>query len=286
MKMDARPDQATFELDLDAGPVTFRMSPTRLVHGVLVSCILVELLLVLLDYHVNYGHWTELEAIRGMFNIAREDGLASWLGTTQTLLAGLTLWVLYATSRVQRASAWRRSAWLLLAIFFTYMAIDDGVQVHERLGSVFSSIEGDSSPILNAFPSYAWQVLFVPGFGAIGLAMLVFLWFELPLRSQRFMVVAALGCLAAAVGLDFIEGLQPDHPWNLYTLLSRNAVVEAWSHDRFGVEPFQTVDHFSRSLEEFLEMLANTLLWTVFLRHLVLVAGELRLRFVTESEGR
>ncbi len=37
-------------------------------------------------------------------------------------------------------------------------------------------------------------------------------------------------------------------------------------------------EHFSRSLEEFLEMLANTFLWVAFLRHVPSVASDIHIR--------
>lgn len=260
--------------------VTLPIDGPRLVRTIFIVCVVAELLFVLLDYHVNRGGMTEIGALRRMFNTAREDGLASWFGTTQTLLAGLTLWVLYGVSRAQAHAVWRQRGWLLLAVFFTYMAVDDGAQLHERFGTVFSVMQEDGgSSVLDVFPSYAWQVLFLPMFGIVGVTMLVFLWFELPLRHQRLLVVAALGCLVVAVGLDFVEGLEADHPWNLYTILADNAALEAWSLERFGDPAFETLDHFSRSFEEFLEMLANTFFWVVFLRQLTIVAGEVRVRF-------
>ena len=131
---------------------------------------------------------------------------------------------------------------------------------------------------LEFFPSYAWQIVFVPIFGALGLAVAVFLWRELPDRLAMALVLAALSCFALAVGLDFIEGLDEDHPWNLYTILTAQTNIDGWSMDRFGRSGFATLDHFARSLEEFLKMLAITLFWVVFLRHLTSVAQEIRMR--------
>ena len=40
-----------------------------------------------------------------------------------------------------------------------------------------------------------------------------------------------------------------------------------------------TLEHFSRSIEEALEMAANSILWFLFLRHLGARRGELHVRF-------
>ncbi len=89
----------------------------RLPYIVLGTCVLVAAVLFLLDYHVNYGRWTQIGALRRMFNTTREDSLASWFGVTQTLFVALTVWALYWFS--QGASKWRRRGWLVLALFFT-----------------------------------------------------------------------------------------------------------------------------------------------------------------------
>ena len=52
---------------------------------------------------------------------------------------------------------------------------------------------------------------------------------------------------------------------------------------RFRRTAYDTLGHFSKSIEEFLEMLGNTLLWVVFLQHLSGLARDLRIRFVDEG---
>ena len=254
-------------------------SSTGLALRVFTSCLLLEIVFVLLDYHVNYGHLTEVGAIRRLTNIAREDGLASWFGTAQTLLVGLTAYGILLLVRAVHAPLWRRSGWFVVASMFTYMAMDDGAQLHERLGTLASELREDGGmSALDLFPSYTWQVLFVPIFGLFGLILAVFLWYELKDRLGLFLVFSALGCLVAAVGLDFIEGLDKDHPLNLYSLIAGRVELSDFTTTRFGRTPYEALDHFSRSLEEFLEMLANTFLWATFIRHLRYVASDVHFR--------
>ena len=94
-------------------------------------------------------------------------------------------------------------------------------------------------------------------------------------------MLAALSCLVVAVGLDFVEGLYEDHAWNLHAGLDRWLELDEFANEWFDKSGFAAVVHCSKSIEEFLEMLANTLLWVVFLRHLIGLSGELRLRFRT-----
>ena len=153
------------------------------------------------------------------------------------------------------------------------MAIDDGAQFHERIGSSFKRIlHGDDvydgMEIAGFFPSYAWQLVFLPIFGAFGLFILWFLNRELELTRHKGMVVAAIGLLVLAVIADFFEGLEMDHPWSLH----------GWIEYTWDLTEYQ-VRHFSKSIEEFMEMLAMTLLWITFLRHLVRTSPAIDIRF-------
>jgi hypothetical protein len=101
-----------------------------------------------------------------------------------------------------------------------------------------------------------------------GVFMVIFFWrqFRHPLRFS--LVMSGLALIAAAVGLDFIEGLGRAHSWNLHVSLEH-----AWSLDT------HTVRHFSKSIEEFLEMLGTTLIWVAVLGHFMTRFPTLRLDF-------
>jgi hypothetical protein len=191
-------------------------------------------------------------------------------------MAGLTLWLIYLFVKRQAKPTWKVMGWLILALLFTYMAIDDGAQIHERVGTAIKRGAGSS---LNFFPSYTWHLVFVPVFGALGLFALVFLWQELQQRHARMLVITAICLFVIAVGMDFVEGLDRYHPWNIYTWISERNDLESWTARRFGKSAYDTLRHFSRSIEETIEMLAITILWFLFLRHLAVVAGNLRVRF-------
>jgi len=271
-----------------AVPVDVEFRAQRVICTVFWTSVALEVGLVLLDYHVNYGGLTDIAALRRLANITREDSLASWIGTTQTLLVALTLWAVVVVVRRTTKSRWRRTGWLVLACSFTLMAVDDGAMLHERVGTAISEInsseaEGDvggTTPggLLDAFPSYAWQAVFLPFLIALGVFLFVFLRGELAGQRLLWIVLLALSCFALAVALDFIEGLEREHPWNLYGYLTRTFDFGDYTEYRFGHDAYDTLAHFSKSIEEALEMLANTLFWYVFLRSYVRVAPDVRLR--------
>lgn len=268
---------------MSSTPVKLTVDSEQLARRVLLFCITVEILFVFLDYHINYSEWTQIGAMRRMFNIAREDGLASWFATTQTLMAGLTLGLIYLAVKKRLGARWKATGWLVLASFFIYMAIDDGAQLHERLGSTFAAMREDAGSSFDSFPSYTWQLIFLPFFGALGLFMLVFLWRQLDSTSSRVLLLTAISFQVFAVGMDFVEGLDPEHRWNLYTAISDRYDLEPWTQARFGETAYDALQHFSRSGEEALEMAAISILWFLFLRHLGVAAGEVRIRFLAKE---
>ena len=237
----------------------FTVDTGRFLWVVFLSCLILELALVYLDLTVNWLRWTELGPIRRLFNTTREDALASWFAVTQTVFIALAAWVIFAISRKNALALPRRIGWLIVALIFTYIAIDDGALVHERLGSAFKENEGGSV----GYPSYPWQLLLAPVFAAMGLFLLYFLWREMPGRADRARILGAMACLAAAVAMDFVEGMDDGYRWLIDTF--------DWSN--------KTIRHFSKSIEEFIEMLGMTLFLVTFLGRITRRGQEIILRF-------
>ena len=261
-------------------PLELPFRARRVLATVFVACVGAALAFVGLDYWVNYSRAVDAGPIRRLCNITREDSLASWFNITQTFMLALTLWAVWLVSRRAHAGTarWTSRGWLLLAALFTYMAMDDGATIHERIGS---TVKSSSSPEAAAwFPSYGWQIVFVPVLAIAGIFMLGFLWRQLQRPWQRLAVLLALGAMALAVAIDFFEGLEPEHAWNLHTALARRWDFEAFARRQFDHSEYTTLLHFGKSLEEMLEMLAITLLWCATLSHLMRSARDVRVRFI------
>ena len=260
---------------LDAvGAVELPIDARRFNRYLLLLLLAGEVCLVIIDAAINYQGWITVSGIQRMANIAREDGLGTWFMTVQTLAAGVTIFLIYLVARARDSSRGASLAWLFLSLFFFFMAIDDAVQIHERLGSAFSyyAETGAGLPgrILDFFPSYPWQLIILPFFAAGGIFMLFFLWQRLRDNHGRAKLVLALACFVTAIILDFVEGLEPDSGLNLFMKLVNNSRLS---------EDF--VYHFAKVIEEFLEMLAMTLLLSMFFMHLSRSVGSMRFRFVT-----
>ena len=238
---------------------------------VVVSLLLFEALLVYLDIIVTYYEAIAHSAIQDLCNLVIEGSLGGWFSSVQTLVIGLVVLLIVVRVRAEPAAARRVLGWGVVAFFFLYMAIDDGAAIHEAFGTAFEDVEiaasaagqgGFAARILHSFPSYPWQLLFLPFLGVLGAFTAWFSFRELTRRASRACVAAGLACFALAVGLDFIEGLE--------TPFQRLTALLALHED--------TVPHFSGVLEEFIEMLGATLLLRAYLGHLFDLCGDVRLR--------
>ena len=153
------------------------------------------------------------------------------------------------------------------------MGIDDGTKLHERVGSTFKALVTDSSgegsagflgDLYDVFPSYTWQLVFGPFIIVMGLFLIVFLMKELPSLRLKGLIVVAIGLFFVAEAMDFIEGMDND----------------IFDHvaDLFSTTPDHAV-HFTKSIEEFLEMAATTVFLFVFLRKLISLTSSLTFEF-------
>lgn len=262
-------------------PTDLRIDTTALLRNLFVFCVSVELLLFTLDYYLNYAGGSQVSAIRRLFSTSREDGLAGWVAILQTAMVAVTLWAIYLVGR-KTATRLQTLGWQALALFFSYLALDDGAHIHERLGTAYNQI-GDgfaaSSWTLELFPSYRWQIVFMPIFAAMGFFMFGFLLKQLRGWKPKAAVFVALSCLAGAVLMDFFEGLSPTHALNPYTAITQSWHLEYWAARTFDVSAYDMLLHFSKSIEECVEMFGMTLLWMVFLHHFAWLASDLHVRF-------
>lgn len=265
-----------------SGPLVLRYDMGEIVRNLLLLCVGLQVLFFTLDFHINYAAGSEIGAVRRLFNTASEDSIASWFSIMQTAAIALTLWAIYLVVRAS-ATRWQRAGWMMLAVFFSYLALDDGARIHEGIGTAyhdsFAGADGTFAAwTLELFPSYRWQIVFMPIFAIVGLAMFAFLLRQLRGWKPKAVVFLALALLGGAVGLDFFEGLASDHPWNPYTMITDTWHLDYMTARLFDERPYDTLVHFSKSIEECTEMFAMTLLWSVFLGHLGWLARDLRLR--------
>lgn len=238
-----------------------RLHARRTITTVFTALFALEAGFVLLDIVFNYNKLIPIGSVQRLFNIAREDSLAAWVASVQTLFVGIVLWFIYLKNR--------HKGWALIAAFFTYLAIDDGSKLHERIGTAVKQLgDADSLDAATAeIHSYTWQYVFGPVFVAMGLFILFFMWRQLKTRNLRLLIFAALASYGVAEGLDFIEGVP-----NAYNNIGAAIGLSG-----------KFVNHFGRATEEFLELFGTTLFMVAFLSHFIRIAPETHIVFNQRS---
>ena len=255
-----------------------------------------ELFIVFLDVFINHYKWSSVGAIRRMVNITREDSLSNWFSSIQAIVVGAVIWLTAIGVRKQaQGNHYMRKfyCWAGIGSFFIYLGIDDAIKFHERMGTTFKELmagkefkqweanrppdywrdaggelfekalifknddisnEGVLGSLYDFFPSYTWQMVFGPFFIAIGIFIVWFLWKELSSKKLWDWALVGISLYAFAVGLDFVEGLDSE-PYE--------GIAAFFSTEEYRIE------HLSKTLEEFLEMIGTTTFLIVFLKNIL-----------------
>ena len=244
--------------------MVFRIDYAQLIKWLLISLLVTEVVLVLLDAFINEFRFASVGAARSIFNITREDALPNFFSSFQLLAVGGVLFLITLVVKAQSLGTGSRvtTGWGLLTGAFIYMGIDDATKMHERIGSIFKAWVTDSrgegnvtvlGQLYDVFPSYSWQLVFLPIIAVMGLFTVYFLFRQLPTLKLRALIIVALGLFIFALGLDFVEGMDND-------LFARVGEFFSTSEHR--------AVHFSKSIEEWMEMVGTTVFLFVFLSKL------------------
>lgn len=242
--------------DLAPEPFERQVSRERTAWKLFAWLVAGALVFSVLDYVGNRSGWVDSSSLRRLFNVGREDSLHNFVAAVQELaVAGVALVAYLHARRTERRSV--RLEWGVALAIFLWIGIDDGAIIHERVGTAIE--EG-----VAFFPSYAWQVIFVPVF-TIGLAVA----YHVLARTRRapwtrLLFLAAFCCYVTATGLDYVEGRD-----------GAFETVAEWLDISWS-----TVSHYSRVIEEFFEDVGASLFLVTLLRHLLWTVPAFRITVV------
>lgn len=259
-----------------------KISKKLLLNIIIVFWGIIIFFLVMADIFLNHYKWVDSTAIQRLVNITRDDGLANWFSSVQLLTISVVLWtilfsLLYSKPNLIRNKA-EKLGWGLSALFFTYLAVDDGSKIHERVGTAFkNSMEarhefnpGVISNLFDVFPSYGWQFVFVPILGLMSVFMLFFLFKNIKTKIQIIFIFLGFSCYVTSVCLDFIEGMDEKVYDTFISFFNTN---------------LDSVQHFSKLIEELIEMMGNTFFMLAFTKQLINLAENWSIQLV-DSIGK
>lgn len=225
----------------------FEWSPV----AVLSSLALLELSILTLDV-LSY-RYVEQPGLQELLDLSLEGNIATFFAAAQALFVGMAAFAISTHYPNQT----RRYAWLGVASFFTFIAVDDAAQIHERVATAWgrSALAGDGSSLsaraAGGFASYWWQLLFLPFFAAAGVAMAAFAVREFGGIRHAWLFLAGLAFYANAVVLDYFDAIERSYELIMHTM--------TWT--------LSTTQHVFRDIEEFIEMFGTTCILVAFLSH-------------------
>lgn len=178
-------------IDLDARRTTVFL--LRIVGALLALHLLVVFFHLVLGWRVG--------AFTALFDMALESNVPAYFNSLLFVLLAL----LCLLARGSDGAPMRRG-WLLLAIVFGFLAIDEGSQIHERFGHFTWVLltHGDATVDLGIF-YYAWVI----PYGALALLFALVMGrflLKLPARSRWGLVLAGGIYVCGAVLIEMISG--------------------------------------------------------------------------------
>jgi hypothetical protein len=218
---------------------------SRLLRVCLVGVGVLAVLDVLIAWQLEGVH----ETVRALFNTAKEKSLGTWFSATLWFLAGAFAGLAWWAGRRAGLGRSVRAGLLLGAGFFTFLAVDDTLALHEGLGTMLADQHGGEA----AQVSYGWHTFILPVYALVALLVLVLVGPELRRRRLLAWFLAGGGLMAFAQGLDWLEGRAGFRAW-----LTEQAAA-------LGVDRYD-LSHPPRLLEETCEMVALLLIGQAFLR--------------------
>jgi hypothetical protein len=156
------------------------------------------------------AHHDYLYGLVPLFSLDGEQNIPSLFSTVLLLIASLLLAIIAMLEKGHLSPD--TSRWVVLAVGFLLMAIDESVSIHEMLIPPMRRLLGGHD--LGIF-YFAWVVPAMLLVGVLAIYFLPFV-FRLPPRTAVVFVVAAAIYLGGAIGVELIEGkFRESHGVNL-----------------------------------------------------------------------
>jgi hypothetical protein len=164
------------------------------------------------------GH-DHLRGFVPLFNVNTEGNVPTWYTSFAILVCAVLLFVI---ARARKTEGDRYAIyWMILALIFLYISVDEGAGVHDALDFSLPSIGYvDSAPrYIRMLPVAVLLIIF-------GLMYLKFLLY-LPARTRLLFIVAGTLFVGGAFGMGFVmERYGIRHGWNNMTLEILAAIEE------------------------------------------------------------
>lgn len=145
----------------------------------------------------GFGH-DHVWGLIPMFHLNGEGNVPAWYSAAMLLLCGAVLAAIAGAKHHERDRfAWH---WVVLAILFVFLSLDETVQLHERAGRALRAALN-----LSGWMYHAWVYPWGAGLLVLGLSFRPWLQ-HLPRATRIQLLTAGIVFVAGALGLEIVEG--------------------------------------------------------------------------------
>ncbi|GAB3305062.1 multidrug transporter [Hymenobacter humi] len=235
-----------------AGKLSIDLVPSKVTKWLLaVTAVLLLANILVIVLKLTMEHQTRLSwYFDQYFNFNYEGNFPTFFSSLiLALAAGILLFLYFITKQQKNSQAPFR--WLILSLIFTFLAIDENIQIHELITKI---VRPRLTTELSGFLHWAWVVPYSIAFVFIVGYFTPFV-LKLPAKTRNMIMLAGFMYVFGAVGLELVEG-------HLYM--------------SYGVE--HIFNQLLYCVEELLEMTAVILFIHTLLGYIVSIRVNLRLR--------
>ena len=173
-------------------------------RNVLIVCLFVEAWLIFLHFRLTQYENPTVTLLGQAFDLTRESALPTYWSSLLALGVGASALAVFLVEKAKGKPSVSKVAWLVAAILFTCISLDDAMAFHERLGAITSL---DLMERLH-YRSYPWHITVAPLFALGFLAIAIPIWRAVKcLPGLTFMLLVGFACYGGAIALDFVEGI-------------------------------------------------------------------------------
>jgi hypothetical protein len=140
-------------------------------------------------------------ALTFYFDLSEEGNVPTFFSSVLLLTAAIMCLLIYKARHSLAGSNYMTNCWLVLAIVFAFLSVDEAARIHEQFSKEIKVGRDEAVGYLH----HSWIIPYALFACASGLYFLNFIR-RLPLRTSILFVLAGIAYVAAAVGFEPFEG--------------------------------------------------------------------------------
>lgn len=142
-----------------------------------------------------------------LFDLNTEGNLPTLFSTLILMFASVLLALIFIKRKVSNSPD--RNYWLFLSVVFLMLALDESLQIHEKVTNLINLIgnEGNINSISErpGFLRYAWVIPYFVIVAGLVLFLFKFL-LRLPAKTRNLFILSGVIFVSGAIGLELLEG--------------------------------------------------------------------------------